>query len=76
MGIMPKDTCSKAMTSPIIAQQVCDRPNYIKAERPNILPYRKTMTVPIIVLHRYGPVQATPIMNKGMCNNTVTGQIT
>ena len=76
MGIMPKDTCSKAMTGPIIAQQGCDRPNDIKAERPNVWPYINAMTFPIIVLRGYCPVRATQIMNEGMCNNTVTGQIT
>ena len=80
---------SKDMTGPIIVQQVCDRSNEIKAERPNVCPYSKAMTGPIIVLRRYGPmigpvivlrrygpVRATHIMNKGTCNNTVTGRMT
>ena len=46
---MPEDTCSKDMTGRIIVQQGCDRPNDIKAERPNVLPYSKDMTGPIIV---------------------------
>ena len=88
-GITPEDTCSKAMKIPIIVQQGCNRPNDIKAERPNVWPYRKAMTGPIIVLcrydpmmgpiiilHRYDPVQATQIMNEGACNNNVTSRIT
>ena len=55
-GIMTKDTCRKATTGPIIAQQGYDRPNDIKAECPNVWPYRKAMTGPIIVLFRYGPM--------------------
>ena len=53
---MPEDTCSKDMTGRIIVQQGCDRPNDIKAERPNVLPYSKDMTGPIIVLRRHGPM--------------------
>ena len=75
-GIIPEDTCSKAMTGPIIVQQGFDRQNDIKAERPNVWPNRKAITGPIIVLHRYGPVRATQIINKGTYNKAVTGQMT
>ena len=33
----------------------------------------KTMTVPIIALRRYGPVQATQIITEGTYNKYVTG---
>ena len=72
---MPKDTCSKSMTVPIVVQQGCDRPNYIKSELPNVWPNKKAMTGPIILLRRYRPVQATQIMTKGTYNKAVTGRI-
>ena len=75
MGIIPEDTCDKAMAGSIIVQQGCDRMNDIKAERPNVWPYSKATTGPIIVLRRYDPVRATQIMNKGTCNKTVTGRM-
>ena len=72
-GIIPKDTCSKAMTDPIIVQQGCDRANDIKAERPNIWPNKKARIGPIIVLRRYGPVRATHIMTEGTNNKGSDG---
>ena len=74
-GIIPKDTCSKAMTRPVIVQQGCDRPHDIKAKRTNFWPIRKAMTGTIIVLRRYGSVQATQIMTEGTYNKAVTGQM-
>ena len=81
---MPKETCRKAMTGPIILQRGYDRPNGIKAECPNFWPYSKAvegpiivicrydpMTGPIIVLRIYGTVRATQIINEGKCNKTV-----
>ena len=64
-GIMPEDTCSKAITGPIVVQQDCDRPNYIKSKRPDVWPNIKAITGPIILLRRYVPVQATRIMTEG-----------
>ena len=55
-GIMPKDTCRKAITGPIIVQQDYGRPINIKAERPNIWTKCKAMAGPTIVLCRYGPI--------------------
>ena len=49
------------MTGPIIVQQVYNGPNDIKAERPNVWPYSKANTGPIIVLCRYVPM-AGPII--------------
>ena len=63
------------MTGPIIVQQGCDRPNYIKAERTNVWPNIKAMTGPIIVICRCGPVRATQIMTKGTYNKAVTGEM-
>ena len=76
MGIIHEDTRIKAMAGPIIVQQGCDRPNDKKAKRPNVWPNSKAMTGPIIVLRRYGPVQATQIMTKGTYKKAVTGQMT
>ena len=53
-GIIPEDTCRKDMPGPVIVKQGCDRPNDIKAKQPNVWPYSKAMTGPIIVLCRYG----------------------
>ena len=74
--MVPKDMCSKATIGPIIVQQGCDRLNDINSERPNVWPNSKAMTIPIIVLHRYVPVQATQIMTKGMYSKAVTGRMT
>ena len=60
-GIMPEYTCRKAITGLIIVQQGYDRPNEIKAERPNVWPYIMAMIVPTIVLCIYGPM-AGPII--------------
>ena len=62
MGIIPKDTCRKAMTGPIIVQQGYDRPNDIKAKRSNVWPYSKAVTGPIIILYRYGPMTVPIIL--------------
>ena len=76
MGLMPKDTFTKAITGPIILQQGCDNPNDIKSEKANVWPNIKAMTGPIIVICRYGALQATQIMNKGTYNKAVTVQMT
>ena len=73
---MPEDTCSMAMTGPIIVQQVCDRPNDIKAERPNVCTNSKAMTGQIILLRRYGPVQAIQIITKVVYNKAVIDRMT
>ena len=62
MGIMPEDTCRKDMKGLIVVQQGYDRLNDIKAERPNVWPYSKDMTGPIIIICRYGPMKGTIIV--------------